>query len=333
MNESTNLSETLSNGDGSQTLPPPIVSVVLGVYNGADEIQDSLLSLRSQTLREIEIIVVDDGSEDDAPGVLAAIAAEDPRVRVITQENAGLTAALVKGCASARAPLIARMDIGDRSLPLRLERQCEYLHQHPEVVAVDCLVRRIGPHDEHLSVSGDGLSPADVTDAFKKNGTGLVHPAAMFRRDVFERAGGYRREFVVAQDHDLWCRMAEIGLLGRVPELLFEYRVETKGISATQQQKQSQLSHIAREWVAAGEDKQPRRLALLRQAQEVSEQPKITASEISRRHGLAANAYLIGSQLLERRRKACRRYFRMAIRNRPLHLATWAKYIASMQLG
>src|SRR5438132_1427436 len=87
--------------------PPPMtprVSVVMSVYNGAAHLRPTLDSIASQTLRDVEIIVVDDGSTDATGDILREAAGRDARIRIITQENRGLTRALIRGCATATAP-------------------------------------------------------------------------------------------------------------------------------------------------------------------------------------------------------------------------------------
>jgi glycosyltransferase involved in cell wall biosynthesis len=89
------------------------LSVVMSVLNGAGDLARTLDSIFAQTERDFELIVIDDGSTDDTPSILAR--QSDPRIRVITQPNEGLTRALIRGCEAARAPLIARHDCGDVS--------------------------------------------------------------------------------------------------------------------------------------------------------------------------------------------------------------------------
>ena len=91
----------------------PEVSVAMAVRNGAAFVSDAVASLRRQTLRDIEIIVVDDGSEDSTPSVLAQHAAEDSRVVVISAKPGGLARSLNMAIAAARGPWIARMDADD----------------------------------------------------------------------------------------------------------------------------------------------------------------------------------------------------------------------------
>src|ERR687887_2921944 len=98
----------------------PRVSVLLPVRDGAPFLREALDSVLAQTLTDFELVVVDDGSEDETPAILEAVG--DERLRVLRQERLGLVAALNRAVAEARAPLLARMDAHDVSLPERLGR-------------------------------------------------------------------------------------------------------------------------------------------------------------------------------------------------------------------
>lgn len=92
----------------------PTVSVVMSVFNGARYLSASIASILSQEDVDFELIIVDDGSTDATPGLLAEFAARDARVRVIRQDNSGITQALIRGCAAARGTFIARQDADDK---------------------------------------------------------------------------------------------------------------------------------------------------------------------------------------------------------------------------
>ena len=103
------------------------------VRDGERFVGEAVESVLGQTLADLELIVVDDGSTDSTPALLAGFARADARVRVLTQAVGGLTSTLNAGCALVRAPLIARMDADDVALPDRLERQVAFLDAHPDV--------------------------------------------------------------------------------------------------------------------------------------------------------------------------------------------------------
>lgn len=218
----------------------PTVSVVMSVYNGARYLRQAIDSILGQTFRDFEFIIINDGSTDRSGRILDRYARRDGRIRVIHQENTGLTRALNRGVAKAKGELIARMDADDISLPQRFEQQVAFLNHHPEVVAVgsdvlDCdglgwpISRRSLP-TEHSSIDSWHLSG---------RGGGIMHPAAMLRRSAFAEVGGYDEDLSIAQDYDLWLRLAEVACLGNIPEVLLRYRLHPSAITAHRAEEQS----------------------------------------------------------------------------------------------
>src|SRR5437867_5435169 len=112
---------------------PPKVTVLLPVRNGAAHLHQSLDSILSQTFSDLEMLVINDGSEDETPEILQTYAERDRRIRVVHQESAGLVKTLNRGLAEARTELVARQDADDLSEPTRIEKQVAYLQGHPEV--------------------------------------------------------------------------------------------------------------------------------------------------------------------------------------------------------
>ncbi len=111
----------------------PLVSVVMSVYNGERFLREAIESILSQTFRDFEFIIVNDGSTDGTAGILNSYALSDSRVRVFEQENMGQCASDNRGCSLARGKYIARMDSDDVSMRDRLERQIAFLENHEKV--------------------------------------------------------------------------------------------------------------------------------------------------------------------------------------------------------
>jgi glycosyltransferase involved in cell wall biosynthesis len=132
----------------------PQVSVLIAVYNGLPYLEAALRSIMDQTLREIEIIVVDDASTDDTPAVLARLATEDPRIRVETlTENLRLPGALNRGLELVRAPLVARMDADDIADPKRLAVQKRFMDAHPDIILCGTSIRQIDAGGTYIRTS------------------------------------------------------------------------------------------------------------------------------------------------------------------------------------
>lgn len=294
----------------------------MGVYNGADDLPRTMDSILSQGGVDLEFIVVDDGSTDGSPEILADYARRDARVRVVREDNAGLTRALMRGCTEARGHYIARQDVGDISLPGRLHKQTAYLDAHPEVVLLSCWVRFVGPANEELYVVQRRDTPEEVarklraTTLDRFEGIG-AHGSAVFRRRDYLRAGGYREEFYFAQDTDLWRRFADFGLAAFLPEVLFEVEFTPGGISGRYAREQMQLGQIVLELAKAREEGRSE-AALLEKASKIRPSGRKRTSRQE-----AKGAYFVGKCLLARGDRRGLAYLRNAIRLAPLCIKPW----------
>ncbi|HTP67074.1 MAG TPA: glycosyltransferase [Geobacteraceae bacterium] len=207
----------------------PRVSILMPIRNEERYLPFALASLFRQTFSAWELVVVDDGSTDATPSILAEAAHCDRRVRVVPSPGRGLVAALNTGLAVCRAPLVARMDGDDISHPRRLELQTALLDAEPSVGLVACAFHSFPRH--HL---GSGMLAYEawqnalashesiIRDIFVESP--FVHPSVVFRRDAVLSVGGYRlAEW--AEDYDLWLRMAAAGIrFARLPRTLFFWR-------------------------------------------------------------------------------------------------------------
>ncbi len=286
------------------------ISVVMAVYNGARDLAATLDSILAQTERDFELIVVDDGSTDDTPSILDTYAAKDDRLRVIRQENAGLTRALIRGCSEARAALIARHDCGDRSHPERFARQLVAFGD--DVVLVASATRFVSPEGELLYVTrrdGEEARQSLLHDSAANLKSIPSHPSATFRRDAYVAAGGYRAELRVGQDIDLWVRMAPLGRFVVLPEELYEATFHPNSISGGSRGAQSRVAEIILALRDGGDE-----AALLAEASRLT----------VKRGNAAPGLYFIARCLRARRSPAARRYLLRTIRRNPLHWRAWA---------
>jgi len=205
----------------------PAVSVILPVRDAESTLEECLLSLRAQTLQEHEIIAVDDGSTDASRALLEAVAAADPRVRIVASEARGLVSALNLGLAHVRASLVARMDADDVAREERLFRQARRLE---EDVSVDVLGCRVSTDPAAPAGMGSYVAWSNalldheevVGDLFVESP--LVHPSVMMRRLVLDTLGGWRA-FDGPEDYDLWLRAHAAGFrFGKLDEELLFWR-------------------------------------------------------------------------------------------------------------
>jgi glycosyltransferase involved in cell wall biosynthesis len=218
----------------------PKVSVVMSVYNGFRYLRQSIESILNQTFTEFEFIIVNDGSTDRSLEVLESYAKQDNRIRLINQQNMGLTKSLNKAIAIARSDLIARMDADDISMPERFERQIEYLENHPECLAVGCEVLQIDRDGAPICKMGIPLSHEEIEAKLLKGNGGVIrHPAVMIRRDALLAIGCYRETFETAQDLDLFLRLGQKGQLANLPDVLLEYRLHLESVNYSEYERQA----------------------------------------------------------------------------------------------
>lgn len=223
----------------------PLVSVLLASRDGARYLEESLASLAAQTWPEIELVLVDDGSRDRTPAILAKFAASRPRAIVLRTEGVGLAGALARAADQASGDLLARQDDDDRSHPERLARQVRFLAGHPDVGVV-------GTFASVLDASGARIGTYDVpTDpdrmrAMLRRAPPFVHGSVMMRRDVYRRAGGYRGAFRASQDLDLWMRLPPGTDIANLAEPLYEWRRHPGGVFARARDEQVFYAAVAR---------------------------------------------------------------------------------------
>ena len=203
----------------------PEVSIVLPVFNSAPTLARAVDSILGQTLRQIELIVVDDGSTDDTLQVLRKFT--DPRMRVIRSTHHNVADAANTATGLAKSPLIARMDADDRSYPQRLEKQYQFLTER-NLDAVGCQVRIVDemgqPAPSMQRYEGwinDETTDSSTIEALRFIEFPLVNPTILARRRYFEL--GFRfGDF--PEDYDLMLRAVNRGMqFGKVNEVLFDW--------------------------------------------------------------------------------------------------------------
>ncbi len=220
----------------------PSVSVVLATRDAASFLGAAVRSILAQTVRDIELVVVDDGSRDETAAVLTAM--DDPRLVVVrNEEPTGLASALNLGFARASGRLIARMDADDIALPRRLELQLARLHASPAVAVVGSSVAEL---DENDRIGAIHLLPAgvEVTRWRSLFGTPFFHPSVVVDRAALEQQGlrydaGYDAGDASTEDYELWSRLLDVADGDNVAEPLLLYR--RHGGQASVRRKEHQL--------------------------------------------------------------------------------------------
>jgi glycosyltransferase involved in cell wall biosynthesis len=208
----------------------PAVSVLMGVWNGAPRVGEAVGSVLGQTMGDLELIVIDDGSTDATPVILASF--RDSRLRVERRARGGLTSALNQALGLARAPLVARLDADDVAMSERLARQCAFLETHPDVGLLGTGAREVDPSGHEIATVSPPTDDAALRGALIRRNP-FVHSSMMMRRAVVELVNGYDAGFAVAQDYDLWMRMSRVTRMANLPELLVLRRILPGRVTAT----------------------------------------------------------------------------------------------------
>jgi glycosyltransferase involved in cell wall biosynthesis len=229
---------------------PDLITVIIPAYNAAATLDQTLLSVRAQSYRDIEILIIDDGSLDETPEIARRHAAADSRVRLISQANSGVAAARNRGIAEARGKLIAPIDADDLWASTKLEKQFAMMAESgPEVglvycwyavIDADCFIKGIAKPNK----SGRVLSHL-CADNFVGNGS-----SALMRKDVVLAAGGYSTQLRAAraqgcEDWLLYLRIAEKLEFQLVEECLLGYRMVPGSMSRDGRQMLRSLRHVS----------------------------------------------------------------------------------------
>jgi GT2 family glycosyltransferase len=217
------LCEEASRGESAPAPRPsgaaPPLSVVMPVHDGLPFVEESIASILGQSFGDFEFVIGDDGSTDGTSEALARCASRDSRIRLLRRDlKSGLAGGANWVIAEARAPLVAIAHADDLSHPDRLRRQIDLLRGEPGIDLVGTLWNGI---DE----SGRQVRPADYWRLLRRSPFApFSHSSAMFRRAAFEQAGGYRAEAEYWEDLDLYFRIAALGRVAVIPEVLATVR-------------------------------------------------------------------------------------------------------------
>lgn len=213
-------------------MPDQIIDVLIPVFNGQQFIRTSIESIQNQTINNIGIHIVDDGSTDGTSDILRDLAALDKRICVHSQSNTGIVEALNAGLRHCTAEFVARHDADDIAYPQRFEEQLETLRSRPELVAIGGSARHIDTKGRPLGtvtrlVATENADPSRIPAKEPY----LLHPFLMVRRDAIMAVGGYRH-VVHAEDSDLYWRLQEKSALFSDQRIQGEYRMHADSISS-----------------------------------------------------------------------------------------------------
>ena len=310
----------------------PLVSVVMSVYNDEERVGRSIDSILQQTFQDFEFIIINDGSTDGTAQVLDRYADQDSRIRVIHQENTGLTQALIRGCQQAQGQLIARQDADDWSHPDRLQQQIDHIQRYSEIGFVSCAVQYVGPQGEPLIVISREKDSQQATQALIHDRQGPpAHGSVLFRKSVYHQVGGYRPQFYYAQDSDLWLRMAEVSKVSFLQEILYTHLRDissTSGVNRPLQKRFGELGQCCKAARLQGQTEKP----YLEEAEALANSAKLRtpSAPSSRQKALGAATYFIASFLVDQGDRRALGYLHQTLIYNPFHVRAWIRLFQSL---
>lgn len=207
------------------------IAAVIPTFNYGRFLPRALESAQRQTRPPDEILVVDDGSTDDTAQVLASFGSS---IRVMQTPRVGVSVARNRGWRAVDAELIALLDADDNWRPTKLERQLEVMAEYPEVIAVGCGNRILDPNGRELMVRFYPNPSRDRAErlrqiATRKAWVGSSNSGVLVRRSVLEQVGGFDENLAAAEDWDLWLRLAALGEIRNVHDVLSEIHFHRTG--------------------------------------------------------------------------------------------------------
>lgn len=219
----------------------PTVSIIMPCLNGEQHIQTAIGSVLAQTFNDFELIVVDNGSTDRTPEILGSI--NDPRLRVLTLPERGVSRARNLGLRKARGAFIAFLDSDDTWNAEFLEKMHSALVSDSKAMLAYCGWQNLGlpgPRGEPF-VPPDYETP-DKAAAMLEGCRWPIH-ACLTRHTAITEAGGFNTQLTIGEDYLLWMEVSVIGSIIRVPEVLASYH-HHDGIQATRNQSLAALDTL-----------------------------------------------------------------------------------------
>lgn len=230
----------------------PIISVVMSVYNADKYLDEAIRSILNQTYKNFEFIIINDGSMDTSLEIIKNYKEQDERIVLVTRENRGLIASLNEGIEKAKGKYIARMDADDISLPNRFEEQVKFMEENLQIGICGSCVEMFGDSVKKkqwkLSISSERLKAELLFSSC------FAHPSIMIRRDLLVSNNlFYDKNFLHAEDFELWTRLSSITNFSNLQKVLMKHRILDKSVTRTAdmdvEQRYQIISMISRKYL------------------------------------------------------------------------------------
>ncbi|MDW3094150.1 MAG: glycosyltransferase family 2 protein [Gammaproteobacteria bacterium] len=217
----------------------------MSVFNGSEYLEEAIYSIRNQSFKDFEFIIVDDGSIDNSIEIIQSSAIQDSRIKlIVNSENLGLAASLNKGMRLSAGKYIARMDADDVSASTRLQEQYNYMENHPDTIILGTWMKPIG------EVQGENIiweMPVNNEEILANLcfDSVICHPSVMMRGEwIRQNEIEYDETLRATQDYDLWIRLSQeySAKFENLPSALVSYRVHTNSVSNASSKIQQKIA-------------------------------------------------------------------------------------------
>jgi glycosyltransferase involved in cell wall biosynthesis len=226
----------------------PLVSVLLPVFNAEHYIEEALKSIINQTYKNLEIIVVNDGSTDTSLSIIEKLAKQDNRIVIINKNNSGIVNSLNLAIEKSRGKYLVRMDADDISLPYRITTQVDFMEKNQNIDICGSYIQVFG------NIVKEKVLKYPLTDKYIKEkliyAAPFAHPAIIIRRkSLINNHLKYNDSFQHAEDYALYVYSSSYLHYANIPKILLKYRMEnniTKVADKDIDQRMQILSSIAK---------------------------------------------------------------------------------------
>jgi glycosyltransferase involved in cell wall biosynthesis len=295
------------------------IAVLMPAYNAGKYIREAITSVLEQTYTDFELLIVNDGSTDDTVSVVLSF--NDPRIVLVNKEHSGIAEALNTGLRLADTYYIARFDADDICIPERLEKQFNFLEDHPDYVLV-------GSDAEYIIENGDFLFNfkciAHSNEEVQQNMyvyCPFIHSSVMYKRDEAIKAGGYNAHAHHFEDYLLWTSLAKMGKMQNLRESLLKVRFNPASITIDERWRGERFRQLKRQATIRGNITEEEGKELL----SIIESQNVQKIKEGAYHALCGKKFLADNYQPVKARV----HVRKAISVRPLRLDNYLLYAVS----
>jgi glycosyltransferase involved in cell wall biosynthesis len=224
----------------------PAISVLMPVYNGEKYLKEAIQSILSQSFKDFEFIIVDDGSKDKSWEIIQEYKKIDKRIIPIkNSENLRTSKTLNRGLREINGKYMVRMDADDWSYPDRLEKQFMYMEQNEDIGVSGGTIEICNQNLEVLNKRRYPLTDKEARDIIFRYSP-FAHPATIWKTSVIKKAGGYNENIPLSQDYELYFRIGKLAKFGNLPDTILKLRTHQDSSSITRGRYQEQYAIYSR---------------------------------------------------------------------------------------